>query len=519
MNENSKSDMNENQKFVRMGYNIIKLANLLFRAKIKLANLLFRAKIKFVNLLFRDLHIESTLQKWYTVNMRSVYMLKRKIYDNLIKWKTSSRGTTAIMIDGARRVGKSYIAEKFARDEYKSYILIDFGNAPNDILDLFINDSSDLDLFFAKLSAFYSTVLYKRESLIIFDEVQQYPRARQLIKYLVADGRFDYLETGSLIRLKKNVQDIIIPSEEEHIEMFPLDFEEFLWAMGDNATYPLIRHCFDKKKPLGAALHRKIMNDFRQYLLVGGMPQSVLAYIDGKNFEASDSVKRGILRLYRDDVAKFAAGYEDKVFAVFDNIPGQLSKKEKKYKLSSLGKQAKFRNYEDSFVWLNEAMVVNVCFNATDPHIGLALSSDNTTHKCYMADTGLLVTHTFKDQKYTDNELYKAILFDKLNINEGMLIENIVAQMLRHKRERIYFYSRSDSRHRENHMEIDFLVAEGKKISPIEVKSGDYRSHASLDKFRRHFSSVIGNSYILYTKDVMIKDGIIHLPLYMAELL
>ena len=446
-------------------------------------------------------------------------MLKRKIYDELIAWKRSSNGATALMIDGARRVGKSFIAEKFAKAEYKSYILIDFGKAPKDILDLFINDSSDLDLFFAKLAAFYSTTLYKRESLIIFDEVQQYPRARQLIKYLVADGRFDYLETGSLIRLKKNVQDIIIPSEEDHIEMFPLDFEEFLWAMGDEATYPLIKHCFETKTPLGAALHRKIMNDFRQYILVGGMPQSVLAYIDGKNFEASDVAKRRILKLYRDDVAKFAEGYEDKVYAVFDGIPGQLSKKEKKYKLSALGKQARFRTYESSFIWLNEAMVVNTCFNATDPHVGLALSADNTTQKCYMADTGLLVTHTCRDTKFTDNELYRAILYDRLNINEGMIMENIVAQMLRKHRERLYFYSRSDSHKRENHMEIDFLITEGKKISPIEVKSGNYRSHSSLDKFRKHFSSVIGNSYILYTKDVMIKDGIIHLPIYMAELL
>ena len=446
-------------------------------------------------------------------------MLKRKIYDELVAWKKSSNGATAMMIDGARRVGKSYIAERFAKAEYKSYILIDFGNAAKDVLDLFVYDSSDLDLFFAKLAAFYSTVLHKRESLIIFDEVQQYPRARQLIKYLIADGRFDYLETGSLIRLKKNVQDIIIPSEEDHIEMFPLDFEEFLWAMGDEATYPLIKYCFEAKKPLGAALHRKIMNDFRQYILVGGMPQSVLAYMNGKDFESSDVAKRRILKLYRDDVVKFAEGYEEKVFAVFDNIPGQLSKKEKKFKLSSLGKQARFRTFEDSFIWLNEAMIVNTCFNATNPNVGLALSSDNTTQKCYMADTGLLVTHAFKDKKFTDNELYRAILFDKLNINEGMLMENIVAQMLRHGRSRLYFYSRSDNLMRENHMEIDFLIAEGKKISPVEIKSGNYRSHSSLDKFRNHFSSVIGNSYILYTKDVLIKDGIIHLPLYMAGLL
>ena len=446
-------------------------------------------------------------------------MLKRKIYDKLLAWKKQSDGQTALLIDGARRVGKSYVAEAFAKKEYKSYVLIDFGIAPKDVLDLFIHDSSNLDLFFAKLSAFYGKTLHKRDSIIIFDEVQQFPRARQLIKYLVADGRYDYIETGSLIRLKKNVQDIIIPSEEEHIEMFPIDFEEFLWAMGDEVTVPLIRSCFENKIPLGQALHRKIMNDFRQYVLVGGMPQSVLAYLKEKNFESSDVAKRRILRLYRDDVSKFAAGYEDKVFAVFDGIPGQLSKKEKKYRLSSINKEARFRTYEDSFIWLHEAMVVNTCFNATDPNVGLALSADNTTQKCYMADTGLLVTHTFMDSSFTENELYRAILFDKLNINEGMIMENAVAQMLRTNGHKLYFYSRCDSENRENHMEIDFLITEGKRIAPVEVKSNNYTSHSSLDKFRTKFSSKIGNSYILYSKDVMLKDGIIHLPFYMAMFL
>ena len=446
-------------------------------------------------------------------------MLKRKIYDELVEWKRSSNGRSALMIDGARRVGKSYIAEEFARAEYRSHILVDFGHPPKGLVEMFTDDTYDLDFFLAKLSSLYSAVLYRRESLIIFDEVQQCPQARQLIKYLVADGRYDYLETGSLIRLKKNVQDIIIPSEEDHIEMFPLDFEEFLWAMGDEATYPLIKTCYERMTPLGEALHRKVMNDFRQYILVGGMPQSVLAYIDGKNFEASDEAKRRILNLYREDVAKFAPGYEDRVFSVFDNIPAQLSKKEKKYMLSSLEKEARFRSYEDSFVWLDEAMIVNSCFNSTDPHVGLALSADYSTQKCYMADTGLLVTQTFRDGNFTDNELYRAVLFDKLNINEGMLMENVVAQMLRLKRERLYFYSRSDSIRRENDMEIDFLITQGKKIAPVEVKSGDYRSHSSLDKFHRIFRTVIGNSYILYAKDVMIKDGIIHLPLYMAQLI
>lgn len=446
-------------------------------------------------------------------------MFKRKIYEELIKWKRISNGSTALLIDGARRVGKSYIAEEFAKNEYKSYILVDFGNVPNDVLHLFAQESSDLDLFFAKLSAFYGIKLFKRDSLIVFDEVQQFPRARQLIKYLVADGRYDYLETGSLIRLKKNVQDIIIPSEEEHIEMFPMDFEEFLWAMGDTVTVPLIKACFESKKPLGQALHRKIMNDFRQYVLVGGMPQSVAAYLNGKDFEASDMAKRRILKLYHDDVSKFAEGYEDKVFALFDGIPAQLSKKEKKYKLSSLGKKARFRSYEDSFVWLNESMIVNTCFNATDPNVGLALSADHSTQKCYMADTGLLVTQTFMDKAFTENGLYRAILFDKLSINEGMIMENVVAQMLRTNGHKLYFYSRSDATNRKNDMEIDFLITEGNKICPIEVKSNNYVSHSSLDKFRDKFSSKIGNSYILYSKDVIVKDGIIHLPIYMAMFL
>lgn len=446
-------------------------------------------------------------------------VLKRKAYQKLLDWKRESNGTTALLLDGARRVGKSFLCRQFGENEYKSMILIDFGNIAKEITELFENESSNLDLFFAKLSAYYRVPLHKRESLIVFDEVQCFPRARQLIKYLVADGRYDYLETGSLISLKQNVKDIIIPSEEEHLELFPLDFEEFLWALGDETTTPLLRICFEQRQPLGQALHRKIMNDFRQYILVGGMPQVVSEYLKEKDFAAADKIKKRILTLYRNDVAKFASGYESKVLAIFDEVPGQLSKKEKKYRLSSISKDARQRNYEDAFIWLSEAMVVNPCFNATDPNIGLALSSDHTTQKIYMADTGLLVTHTFHDNDYLDNELYRAILFDRLNINEGMLLENIVAQMLRCNGHRLYFYSRSDTDNRENHMEIDFLIADSKKICPIEVKSSAYREHSSLDKFRKKFADKLGNSYILYQKDVMIKDGVIHLPIYMAMFL
>lgn len=452
----------------------------------------------------------------FCVNMYIMAVLKRKIYNKLLEWKTTSKGSSALMIDGVRRVGKSFLCKEFAQNEYKTYILIDFGNISNELLELFTDDTSNLDLFFTKLSVLFSTPLYNRESIIIFDEVQQFPKARQLIKYLVSDGRYDFIETGSLIRLKKNVQDIIIPSEEEHLEMFPLDFEEFLWALGDTTTIPFVKQCFETLSPLGQTLGRKIMTDFRQYLLVGGMPQAVLAYTQTKDFETVDTIKRRILTLYRNDISKFASGYEDKVFAVFDGIPAQLSKKDKKYTLSSLSKTARFRNYEDTFIWLSEAMIANSCFNATDPNIGLALSADYSTQKTYMADTGLLVSHTFGDAPFLENTLYKAILFNKLNINQGMIIENIVAQMLRAKGHKLYFYSRSDANNRENHIEIDFLISRQNKICPIEVKSNNYTSHVSLDKFKNKFDSRIGTSYILYSKDILVKNNIVHLPFYMA---
>jgi len=446
-------------------------------------------------------------------------VLKRKIYQKLINWKNTSNGTSVLLLNGARRVGKSFLCEQFGKNEYKSLIIVDFGNIPKEIKDIFENDSADLDMFFAKLSAFYHTNLYKRESLVVFDEIQQYPKARQLLKYLVADGRFDYIETGSLLSLKQNVQDIVIPSEEEELEVHPMDFEEFLWALNDETTVPFLLSCFEQKKPLGQVLHRKIMNDFRQYLLVGGMPQAVIEYIKNKDFSAADKIKKRILSLYRNDIAKYAGGYKNKVTAIFDSLPGQLSKKEKKYKLASINKEARLRSYEDAFMWLSDGMIVNPCFNATDPGIGLAMSGDHSTQKIYMADTGLLVTHTFRDNDYSDNELYRAILLDKLHINEGMLVENAVAQMLKSNGHRLYFYSRVDSINRKNMMEIDFLIVRKDKTSPIEVKSSAYRTHSSLDKFRNKFSSKLGDIYILYTKDVMIKDNIIHLPVYMAMFL
>jgi len=446
-------------------------------------------------------------------------MLKRKMYQKLAEWKSKSNGKTALLIDGARRVGKSYLAEQFAKNEYRSYILINFSRMNSTLESIFREDTMDLDLFFNKLSVMFGKQLFRRESLLIFDEVQRFPKARELIKFLVEDGRYDYIETGSLISLKQNIQDIVIPSEEEHIEMFPMDFEEFLWAMGDETTAPFLKTCFDTLAPLGNALHRKVLNSFRQYMLVGGMPQAVSEYAASKDFAQVDKIKKNILNLYRGDVTKFATGYESRVLAVFDEIPGQLAKKEKKFKLASIDKNAKMRTYEDAFVWLYEAMITNVCFNSTDPSVGLALNKDQTTQKCYLCDTGLLVTQTFMDNEYTDNDLYKSVLLDKLGVNEGMLAENIVAQSLRSNGHKLYFYSRNDNGSRENDIEIDFLIKREKKICPIEVKSSEYTAHSSLTKFRKKFAGRIGQSYILYTKDVLVKDGIVHLPLYMATFL
>ncbi len=445
--------------------------------------------------------------------------LKRKMYDTLLEWKSKDKGTSAIFIDGARRVGKSHLCEAFAKKEYRSYILIDFAHISKQVLTIFEEDSADLDSFFLKLSAYYRVMLHERNSVIVFDEVQQYPPARQLIKYLVADRRYDYIETGSLITLSQNNKDIVIPSEEEHVEMFPLDFEEFLWAMGDETTVPTLKTFFEKRSPLGQALHRRVMNDFRKYMLIGGMPQPVAEFVETGDMEQVDRIKRRILTLYREDVVKFAKGYESRVFAVFDQIPSQLMKQRKRFVLSSIDKNARSRTYESAFVWLDEAMVINPCFKVEDPVGALDMSSDHNTLKCYMGDTGLLVSLAFWGRKYKDNDLYRAILLDKMNVNEGMLAENVVAQMLRSSGHRLFFYSRVDAYNRANTMEIDFLITNGKKISPVEVKSGRYQRHTSLDKFRKKFGKTIGESYILYTKDVMEKDGIVHLPLYMTMFL
>lgn len=450
--------------------------------------------------------------------------MRRKIYEEILKWKKRSAGQTALLIDGARRVGKSYIAEKFAAAEYKSYLLIDFNRAPKEVTDLFENYLNDLDTLFMYLSGFYNTKLYERETLIILDEVQLCPRARSAIKYLVADGRYDYLETGSLMSIKKNVKDILIPSEEEHLKMYPLDFEEFLWALDNETLMPLIQTCYEKKQPMGQALHRKAMDYFRQYMIVGGMPQAVARYVETRDFDSIDRVKRAILELYRADIVKHAAGYEIKVEQIFDNIPAQLQKHDKKFKLSSLKKEARFRDYDDALFWLSDAMIANICYNSTAPSIGLKLNMDRLTLKCYMADTGLLISHAFDENGIVSEEIYKKLLFDKLECNKEMIVENLVAQMLTAAGHKLYFYSNPSRDEVSERMEIDFLIAKSKissrhNISPIEVKSGKNYTLTSLKKFRNKYAEQTDTPYVLHTGDLKEADGITYLPLYMTPLL
>lgn len=450
--------------------------------------------------------------------------MKRKIYAELLKWKSEDAGRTALLIDGARRVGKSYIVEEFAKKEYKNYIMIDFNRVSKEIMDMFTDYLDNLDMFFLYLSSFYNVKLYERETLIIFDEVQVFPKARSAIKYLVADGRYDYIETGSLMSIKKNVQDIVIPSEEHHIKMYPLDFEEFLWALSNEALMDFIRICFKEKKPMGQALHRKAMDYFRQYMIVGGMPQAVKAYVDTHDFDRVDRVKRDIIELYRADIVKHAKGYEMKVEQIFDDIPSQLQKHDKKFKLSSLKKEARFRDYEDALFWLQDAMIVNVCYNSTAPNIGLRLNRDRMTLKCYMADTGLLISHAFDENGIVSEEIYKKLLFDKLEVNKGMIVENIVAQMLTAGGHKLYFYARASRDDASSRMEIDFLIAKSKissrhNISAIEVKSGKNYTLSSLKKFITKYREQLNVPYVLHISDLMEKDGIVYLPLYMTPLL
>ena len=450
--------------------------------------------------------------------------MNRKIYNKLLEWKHESNGEYALLIDGARRVGKSYIVRQFAEKEYRSCVILDFNLVSKSIKDLFENGLDNLDRFFMYLSNYTGKTLYTRDTLIVFDEVQQYPKARAAIKYLVKDGRYDYIETGSLISIKKNVEGIVIPSEEEHIKMFPMDFEEFLWAMGEEMLMPFIKDCFERKKPLGQLMHRRAMDYFRLYMIVGGMPQAVEKYVETRDFAKVDKLKRRILELYRSDISKYAKGYDTKVKSIFEEIPSQLQKHEKKFRLSALKEGARARDYETAFFWLDDAMIINSCYNTTEPNVGLNLNKDTNTMKCYMADTGLLISHAFDANEIVSEDLYRKILLDKLEMNSGMIVENIVAQMLRTAGHKLFFYSNASMTDKDSRMEIDFLIAKSKittrhNISPIEVKSSVRYTLTSLRKCIAKYGSCLSTAYVIHPADLKEEDNIVFLPLYMCPLL
>ena len=448
-------------------------------------------------------------------------IFKRKIYDKLLDWKKNARGEKALLIEGARRIGKSTIVEEFGRNEYKSYILIDFNDAGNIVFDAFDKYLSDLDTFFMILSTEYGKQLYPGESLIIFDEVQRFPKARQSIKKLVKDGRYDYIETGSLISIQENVKDITIPSEERTLKMYPLDFEEFCWAFGEDMLASYIKKCFDELKPLEDDFHHKAMLLFKQYMLIGGMPKSVAAYLENdRSFVAADIEKRDILTLYRNDIGKADVKYRSRISSIFEQIPAFLSMHEKRVRLSNVETNANYPMYQDTFFWLGNSMMTNECFNCNDPNVGLSLNEDRAFIKCYMGDTGLLVSHAFTESEIAEGELYRQILRDNLSINEGMLFENAIAQCLVANGYKLFFYTHySEEKHR-NDIEIDFLISNGSitkpKIYPIEVKSGKRYKTESLEKFIGQYRRRIGKSYIIHPKNLSVKGDIICIPSYMT---
>ena len=448
-------------------------------------------------------------------------LFRRKIYDKFLAWKNETNGEKALLVEGARRIGKSTIVEEFGKNEYKSYLLIDFATAPDEVKNYFRLHLNDLDTLYMLLSVHYGKQLYPRESLIIFDEVQMFPKAREAIKYLVADGRYDFIETGSLISIKENVKDIVIPSEERQIKMYPLDFEEFCWALGEETLVTYIRNCFNQKIPLDRSLHNKAMLIFKQYMLVGGMPKSVVAFLKSqKDFGKADLEKRDILTLYRNDIMKIKAQYRSKVIAIFDQIPGLLSRHEKRVVFSQITDGTTADQYEETFFWLSDSMVANECRRTNDPNVGLSLNESDTYIKCYLGDTGLLVSHAFDENELLEDEVYKQILAGKLNLNEGMLYENAIAQMLVANGHKLFFYTHYNAEKRRNDIEIDFLISNNSKtkyqIYPIEVKSGSRYTTASLLRFNEKYKDRIGGSYIIHPRNLLFKDDILCIPPYMT---
>lgn len=416
---------------------------------------------------------------------------------------------------GARRVGKSTIAEEFARNEYKSYILIDFSKVSKEVSDLF-NDISDLNYLFIRLQFIYQIPLYERESVIIFDEVQLQPLARQAIKHLVKDHRYDYIETGSLISVRSRSRDILVPSEETKVDMYPMDYEEFRWTLGDTTTIPLLRTAFEKKMPLGDAVHRKLMRDFRLYMLVGGMPQAVSAYIRTNNFTAVDQAKRDIIALYEEDFGKIDDSGRAK--ALYDAIPSQLSRNAMRYQVGRAIDKERVDRLENIVKVMDDSMTVNVAYHSDDPNVGLALTKNKEYFKMYASDTGLFVTLAFKDSDITENVIYDKLLNDKLSTNLGYVYENVIAQMLRATGKNLFYHTIPYAEGKK-YYEIDFVIPDKHKISPIEVKSSGYKAHKSLDEFCSKFSDRIMNRYLIYTKDYKRENGVEYVPVYMTMFL
>lgn len=444
-----------------------------------------------------------------------VIYYKRKLYNTMLKWKSERNGDTALLIQGARRVGKSTIAEEFARNEYKSYILIDFSKASKEVSDLF-NDISDLNYLFIRLQFIYQIPLYERESVIIFDEVQLQPLARQAIKHLVKDHRYDYIETGSLISVRSRSRDILVPSEETKVDMYPMDYEEFRWTLGDTTTIPLLRTAFEKKMPLGDAVHRKLMRDFRLYMLVGGMPQAVSAYIRTNNFTAVDQAKRDIIALYEEDFGKIDDSGRAK--ALYDAIPSQLSRNAMRYQVGRAIDKERVDRLENIVKVMDDSMTVNVAYHSDDPNVGLALTKNKEYFKMYASDTGLFVTLAFKDSDITENVIYDKLLNDKLSTNLGYVYENVIAQMLRAMGKNLFYHTIPYAEGKK-YYEIDFVIPDKHKISPIEVKSSGYKAHKSLDEFCSKFSDRIMNRYLIYTKDYKRENGVEYVPVYMTMFL
>lgn len=443
-------------------------------------------------------------------------IFKRKLYDKLLEWKHNRQGKTAILIEGARRVGKSTLAKQFAENEYESYVMIDFSIVREDVLELF-NHISDLDYFFLQLQFRLGVSLKERKSLIIFDEVQKCPKARQAIKHLVADGRYDYIETGSLISIKKNVKDILIPSEEEKLFLYPMDYEEFKWALGDNTAIPQLRMLFDKKLSLGDAVTRKLMRDFRIYMVVGGMPQAVDTYIETNNLMEVDRVKRNIIQLYEDDFYKIDSS--GRLSMLFDAIPAQLNSNASRYQIASaIGNNTDSEKVLQLISELRESMTINMAYHANDSNVGMSLAIDPNKYKMYIGDTGLFITLAFKDKDFTENIIYQKLMSDKLDTNLGYVYENMVAQMLTATGNRLFYYTFPTETGKHNY-EIDFLLSRGNKICPIEVKSSGYKRHASLDAFCKKFSSRILQRYIIYTKDLQKDEQTLFLPVYLTQFL